>query len=79
MTTHQSMRISTQTDRKEVRMANLRGIIESDKSSCSRLSTHIIGSSLSTWGGKIETTLNKDGKYYVTVNNKLIATGYVEE
>jgi aspartyl-tRNA synthetase len=60
-------------------MAALKGIMESDKSQVSRLSHHVIGSTLKTWDGQIETTLLASGVYKVVVNGKHVATGSVNE
>lgn len=60
-------------------MANLRGVIESDKSTVSRLSSHIIGAALNTHEGRIAVDLTADGRYFVRVNGKPIANGNVNE
>jgi len=44
-----------------------------------RLSHKVIESQLRTWKGRIDTTLLKDGTYYVSVNGKDIATGNVNK
>ncbi len=58
-------------------MANLRGVIRSDKSECSRLSSRVIQSTLNTHGGRVETVLSKDGKYRVYVNGIFVTAGDV--
>jgi len=42
-----------------------------------RLAHKVIESELRTWEGKINTTLTKDGTFYVSVNGKDVATGNV--
>ncbi len=42
-----------------------------------RLAHRVIESQLATWEGRIDTTLTKDGKYWVSVNGKEIASGDV--
>ncbi len=44
-----------------------------------RLAHKRIESELRTWEGRIDTQLEKDGTFYVSVNGKQIATGNVNQ
>ena len=58
-------------------MANLRGVLGTEKSTVSRLSRRVISATLNTWEGKVEVTLLAEGDYMVNVNGKTVATGNV--
>jgi hypothetical protein len=44
-----------------------------------RLAHKVIESELRTWDGRINTTLLKDGTYFVSVNGKDVANGNVNK
>jgi len=58
-------------------MANLIGYLQGNRGMVHRLGNSVIDSELKTWEGRITTTLNKDGQYYVSVNGKQVAEGNV--
>jgi len=44
-----------------------------------RLAHRVISSQLATWEGRIDTTLARDGNFYVSVNGKQIAEGNLND
>lgn len=60
-------------------MANLRGVLKSDRSEVSRLSSHEISSRLNTWEGYVRTHLFKNGRVVVFVNEEKIYEGNVNQ
>lgn len=60
-------------------MAALIGYLQGNREMVHRLGSKVIDSKLATWRGKIETTLTKDGQYYVSVNGHQVAEGNVNQ
>jgi len=60
-------------------MAALIGYLQGNRGRVHRLGSRVIDSRLATWRGEIDTTLTKDGKFFVSVNGKQIAEGNVNE
>jgi hypothetical protein len=59
-------------------MAALRGVLTSDNSNCSRISTTEIHADLNTHKGKVRTVLFYDGTCKVFVNDELVYNGTVD-